>query len=169
MAGVAFRFTLDDGELQRQVDALGRRAANAKAAFDDIGLDMVAITERAFQDQRSPEGMPWAPSAAALAEGRQTLTDSKVLRGSFSYVAGESGVVFGTNVPYAALHQFGGTVQPRGATAVPVSIEDDRDLARAVVTFPPRPFVGASERDVRRWEATLADYLAGDDASGGAP
>jgi phage virion morphogenesis protein len=165
------RFTFDDAELLAQIDALIARGGNLKPALDDIGQDMVTVTTRAFELGRSPGGEPWLPSAAAKREGRKTLIDRGLrggLMGSFSYQVGESGVVYGTNVVYAAIHQFGGTIQPKGAHAVPVVLDDDRDLASAVVTLPARPFVGASDQDVRRWEDTMRDYLAGEPA-GGAP
>lgn len=165
MAGVEFGFILEGDQLEDQLAALERRATNLLPAFDNIGQDMVTITTSAFEESRSPEGLPWTPSAAALAEGRQTLIDRGLrggLMGSFSYIASDGGVTYGTKVEHAAIHQFGGTIQPRGAHAVPLAPDDSRDLARAVVTFPPRPFVGAGDRHVRRWEAMLVDHLAGD-------
>ena len=169
MAGVEMRFTLDDDAIERQLDELLARGTNLRKPLDDIGQDMVSVTTRAFDKSQSPEGAAWQPSAAARADGRRTLIDRGLrggLMGSFSYMIGPDSVVYGTNVVHAAIHQFGGSIQPRGAHAVPVAVDGARDLARSIVTFPARPFVGASDRDIRRWEATLRDHLV--DAGGGA-
>jgi phage gpG-like protein len=161
MPGLRQTFTLDDSALAQQLAALIARAGNLKPAFDDIGMDMVAVTERAFELSRSPEGVPWAPSEAAKREGRKTLVKTTNLKGSFSYIASETGVVYGTNVFYAAFHQGGYELQHHHRVA---QLEAGSGFAAAfggaLVSVPARPFVGAADSDLRRWEGTLRDYLA---------
>jgi phage gpG-like protein len=166
MSGVEMRYTLDDAEMLAQIDALLARGGNLKPGLEDIGQDMVTVTTHAFELQRSPEGVPWPPSAAAKREGRQTLVDRGLrggLMGSFSYVVGEAGVVYGTNVLHAAFHQLGYTLRPRVSQG-----HWYEQLVKEIVSVPARPFVGGSERDVARWEATLRDYLAGTPTGGAA-
>lgn len=170
MAGVEMRFVLDDDAIERQLDGLLARGTNLREPLDDIGQDMVSVTTRAFEKSQSPQGAAWQPSAAARAEGRRTLIDRGLrggLMGSFSYIVGPDSVVYGTNVVHAAIHQFGGSIEHAGRRgSADAGTGFGAQLAQSLVTFPARPFVGHSDADLRRWEATLRDHLV--DAGGGA-
>lgn len=162
MAGLEMRFSFDDAALVAQIDALIKRGGDLKPALDDIGQDMVTISTDAISRGRSPEGVPWPPSPTAQAEGRQTLIKQGRRGGildSFSYAVGETDVVYGTNVPYAAIHQMGGTITAKQAKGLRFKI-GEHWVTKQSVTIPARPFVGASDRDIARWEATLRDHLA---------
>lgn len=172
MAGVTMRFTLDDTELLEQLDGLIARGGDLSEPLDDIGQDMVSITIRAFEESRSPEGIAWQPSAAALADGRQTLIERGQrggLMGSQSYIVGPRGVTYGTSIVYAAIHQFGGSINHAARQGTSdAGTGFGQVLAEAIITLPARPFIGASDRDVLRWAGILADYLAGAPAAGAA-
>lgn len=172
MAGVTMRFTLDDAALLAQVDGLIARGGDLSEPLDDIGQDMVSITIRAFEESRSPEGAAWQASAAAVAEGRKTLIDRGQrggLMGSQSYIVGPRGVTYGTNIVYAAIHQFGGSINHAGRQGTSdAGTGFGQSLAEAIITFPARPFIGRSDADQARWADTLADYLAGGAAGGAA-
>jgi len=106
--------------------------------------------------------VPWPPSAAAKREGRKTLIDRGLrggLMGSFSYIVGDAGVIYGTNIFYAAFHQAGYSFS-HAAREMKLAVSM-HPLDAATIAVPARPFVGASDRDVARWETTLRDYLAG--------
>ena len=163
MSGLEMRYTLDDAGLERQIDALIARGGKLKPAFDDIGQDMVSVTARAFERSMSPEGVAWPQSGAAKREGRRTLVKTTNLKGSFSYIAGEAGVSYGTNVPYAAFHQTGYSFHHAGRIA---QQDQGAVFADTLIKVPARPFVGASEKDIARWASTLADYLGGEGAAG---
>ena len=171
MAGLQQTFTLTDQGLEAQLDALIARGGNLTPAFDDIGEDMIAVTINAFEKSQSPEGVPWLPSAAAKAEGRKTLIDQGMrggLEGSFGRIPGPTGVVYGTNVVYAAIHQFGGSFAHHGRSkGADQGTGFGSVFASALVSLPARPFIGASDKDIARWEGTLRDYLTGDEP--GAP
>lgn len=51
------------------------------------------------------------------------------LKGSFRYQAGNRGASVSSALPYAAVHEYGGTIAPRG---VPIEIKRSRMLGRAV-------------------------------------
>jgi phage gpG-like protein len=173
--GIALHFSLDDAALERELAALAARGGDLKPALRDIGLDMVAITIRAFETSESPQGEPWPPSKAAQDEGRRTLIDTTNLFGSFSgnpegaIVVGDMSVVYGTNVPYAAYLQTGYSFVHRALAGIAFAGTGlGEELDAAVITVPPRVFVDAADRDIRRWEATLRDYLAGPSSGGAA-
>ncbi|HZP98038.1 MAG TPA: phage virion morphogenesis protein [Reyranella sp.] len=167
MSGLEMKFELEDAALERALKELVDRGGDLQPAFKDIGADMLLVTSRAFNLSRSPEGVPWPPSAAALAEGRQTLIDTRNLRDHFSYVTSPTGVVYGTNVPYAGYLQTGYEFIHEGKANQADPRAYAQALMESVVTVPAREFVGASAQDIKRWELTLADYLSGE--TGGAP
>jgi phage gpG-like protein len=167
--GLALRFALEDAALEQELAALAAHGGDLKPALQDIGLDMVAISVRSFETSQSPQGVPWEPSKAARDEGRRTLIDTTNLFGSFTpeaVVVGETSVVYGTNVPYAPYLQEGFSFRHVGIEAKLAA--SMMPLEQAVITVPPRVFVDAADRDVRRWEATMRDYLAGS-SPGSAP
>ena len=84
--------------------------ANPHAAMDEIGRYLVVSTLRRFERERGPDGTPWLKSARAIADGGRTLTDTGRLRGSIAHTVIDAGhaVEVGSNVDYAAIHQFGG-------------------------------------------------------------
>ena len=106
--------------------------ANPAAAMDQIGRYLVDSTLRRFERERAPDGSPWLKSARALAEGGRTLTDTGRLRGSIAHTVTDGGraVEVGSNVLYAAIHQFGGRAG-KGLRA----------------TIPARPYLGIDDRD----------------------
>ena len=113
--------------LRRAVDALD--GAEAQAMFDEIGATLVTSTVLRFEHERGPDGRPWIPSRRALEEGGQTLTKSARLKENFEHRATPRGVDVGTNVVYAAIHQFG-----------------SGDLERPK-NIPARPFLGLDDDD----------------------
>ncbi|MDD9993227.1 MAG: phage virion morphogenesis protein [Rhodospirillales bacterium] len=117
-----------DAGLKRMAATL----ANPSAAMDQIGRYLVASTLRRFERERAPDGKSWLKSTRAIAEGGRTLTDSGRLRGSIAHTVTEGGraVEVGSNVLYAAIHQFGGRAG-RGRK----------------VALPARPYLGIDERD----------------------
>lgn len=76
---------------------------------------MGALHDR-FRTATDPYGRRWEPSLRAQLEGGQTLSDTGRLRRSFSVQnVSPRGFAIGTNVIYAATHQFGATIRPRRA------------------------------------------------------
>ena len=106
--------------------------SHPEGIMDCIGRYLVASALRRFESERAPDGTPWLKSARAVAEGNRTLTDTGQLRRSIAHVVNDGGraVEVGTNVVYAAIHQFGGLAR-KGRRA----------------RIPARPYLGIDERD----------------------
>ena len=114
-------------------------------AMDEIGRRLVSSALRRFESERGPDGRPWLRSARALAEGGRTLTDSGRLRASIAHSVAADGraVLVGSDVAYAAIHQFGGpTGTGRG------------------VQLPARPYLGIDESDRDAIRRILARAIA---------
>lgn len=123
---------LEDAALREALARLIAALAAPRAVFDQIGRYLASAAVGRFERERGPDGEPWRPSIRALAEGGQTLTDFGTLRRSITHQieADGRGALIGSNLAYAAIHQFGGRAG-RGHA----------------VTLPARPYLGISPQD----------------------
>ena len=137
-----------------------RQADNPRGLFDNIGMSLVVSTQARFDRGAGPDGSPWPPSLRAIAESGKTLIDSARLMQSITFEATDTGVAVGTNVIYAAVHQFGATIRPVKADKLRFRI-GDRYVATDEVTIPARPFLGLDDDDEREIEAIAGDWLLG--------
>lgn len=105
--------------------------------------------EQAFEDQRDPEtGAAWAKLSPFTIAARQVagywpgkiLQQSGRLASSFEADFGAAFAAAGTNVIYAALQNFGGTVRPKNKKALAFG---GRLVSK--VTIPGRRFAAVSE------------------------
>lgn len=134
-------------------------ALDMTPAMDEASEVMLRGTLRRFEDEEGPSGVPWQKSAAALEEGRKTLTKSGDLRNAIDRVSGSDfaavGVyrIGGAGV-YGAIHQFGGTIRPRQGKALNTPFGP-----RASVTLPTRPYLGFSDEDVAAIDRVLVAHL----------
>lgn len=176
--------------------ALGRVIASLRdttpvmRALSEIMLDASA---RAFQDNADPAtGAPWKPLSASRQRQRakkdrsiaNMLQDSGLLVGSTARPPGQGAVreigpdhaLVGTNVPYAAAHQFGAVIRREAAPMTVrlrkwkgriefakakhkrVRIVDTIRRAHAV-TIPARPFIGVGPTDIEAMLETIARHI----------
>ena len=115
--------------------------SHPEGIMDRIGRYLVASALRRFESERAPDGTPWLKSARAVAEGNRTLTDTGQLRRSIAHVITDGGgaVEVGSNVVYAAIHQFGGLAGKGRRARIPVRAylgidERDRDAIARIVS-----------------------------------
>ena len=144
MTGARIEVTVDDAEARAALARLVARAEDLTPVMDEIGGALVLSTQRRFELGAGPGGLAWKPSQRALAEGGKTLVDTARLLASLTHRAGRDRVDVGTNVVYAAIHQFGG---PAG-----------RGLK---TTLPARPFLGLDDDDRREIVAIVGDAIRG--------
>lgn len=114
-----------------RVDPLPR-AARAPAVVTAVG----GVRE-GFQQQRGPDGRPWAPLKFARPRGGSlVLLDTGRLRASVVGRADAETVTVGTNRPGAATQHYGATIRPKRAKALAIP------LTPTAARFPPRDFPG---------------------------
>lgn len=91
----------------------------AKALDDDltpemelIGNEIIERAKQSFEDQADPWGKAWKPLApstiARRGEGAQILRDTGALYNSLNMTVTKLSVEVGSDLVYAAIHQFGG-------------------------------------------------------------
>lgn len=128
------------------------RAANAEPMWRQIGSHLERQADRRFETEREPSGNPWPRSLRAMTSGGRTLTDSARLRQSITSNATQTGVETGTNVLYAAIQQFGGTITAKTSKGLRWSYgakgKNSKSWAtKQSVTIPARPFIGLEADD----------------------
>lgn len=117
MSGASIKIEVSDQEiaagLQRLVDA----GSDLGPAMRAIGEALLHSTQRRFEAKAGPDGGRWAPFAEetlrrmpARRKPPELLRDTNRLYSSIVFEAASEAVEVGTNVVYAAIHQFGGDI-----------------------------------------------------------
>ena len=182
MAGVAIRI---DGRTEAiaALGAIAARARNSQGLWENIGEYMVSSTVENFVTERGPGGDPWPQSLRAKFEGGKTLTDSARLQKSITFNASPAGVAVGTNVLYAAIQQFGGTITAKTPEGLFIQFGAKGRTAKTrrgktaggkwrgeirrpmSVTLPARPFLGVDAEDEAEILRIAEDWIAGPEAT----
>ena len=149
MVGVAY--TLAAPDLGPVIDRLARQLARRPAAMadlmDNIGSELDSSTHRRIDAEKTaPDGGRWPGWSEAYGEtrhpGHTLLVSNSDLLQSIQFVASAREVSIGSNLPYAAIHQFGGA-----------------DVGKP--GLPARPYLGLSDDDRAEITAMAEDFLAG--------
>lgn len=113
------RLTIVRDLLTPDLRALSRKLSDKRPLLEAMGLALVSVTQRAFNDA-SLRPSAWAPKKSS--DGKPLLKRSGLLWRSPRIVSIESAAVtVGTDRPYAAAHQFGSkphTIRPRSKRAL---------------------------------------------------
>lgn len=124
---------------KRMLDRLDR--LDTRKLLTQIGGDLEAQTrERLSSTKTAPDGerwKPWSTAYAARAKPNAKLLErTGTLIDSIAFEVGDDAVTVGSNMVYAATHQFG-----RG-------------------NIPARPFLGVSAEDIEDIGSTELDFIA---------
>lgn len=175
-------FTLDpNDDLDAALARLGQALQSMRPVFQDFGEHLYRETQTRFDLQRDPEGNPWAdlkPATWRRKRNRRILTETTRLRGSIFYEADDQGAELSTPVKYAAIHQFGGTIDvPPSQGFVYYKLGRDgrpgnrfvrksqSDFAQPVqrpgyqIEIDPRPFLGVNDGDLDYFVDLVGDHL----------
>lgn len=152
----------------------------------DIGEYMIAATRVRFQRSQAPDGTKWLPKKAttlkryvARGDGNRPnplIGVSQRLSQEILSFASRDEVEIGSNLEYAAIHQFGGVINHPGGT--PYFIDSETGLASFVkkdspgaaklprtaphaIPIPKRVWLGVSDKDEAAIVAIADEYLAG--------
>jgi len=182
MSSILIKSAFNDKPIQYYFDRLAERGANMKPAFQSIGESMLISTEDRFRAERDPNGNPWEPLSDKYArrkKGPKILTQRNRLRNSIIYRASNDQVAWGTNVIYAAIHQFGGTIEHAARSQQAYFKQNKRTgevgnrfvkkarsnfsqwvtIGAYSTTMPARPYLGISDDDKRHIVRILREHL----------
>ncbi|WP_018652983.1 phage virion morphogenesis protein [Actinobacillus capsulatus] len=146
----AVNIELDISQLSRLIDKAVERLSRPKLMFAEMGEELLAIHFARFTARKAPNGTPWQPLKDWYRESKKKNADKILtldghLSGTLRYQASDTGVVFGSDRPYAAIHQFGGTITTKNTKALNVQGRPVKS-----VTIPARPWLGLSTDDEQR-------------------
>jgi len=138
MSGVTLKVDGDFALVERYLVDLDQRLTNMEPVFDEIGSTLASSTQGRMKRGVQPDGSPQKP----VQRGGTPLVDTGRLRGSITHEPSSDQVAVGTNVIYAAIHQFGG--QAGRGHAVQIDA---------------RPYLGISGEDELDINDIVADYI----------
>lgn len=143
------KVTFDTQAFERQQQEMLGRIRNASYAFNLIAAKMEAETLKRFKTATAPDGSRWQPLAESTVRQRRKgssvpLNDTGVLKNSIagSGKGSAKAATVSTNIGYAAVHNFGGRAGRGGK-----------------VKIPRRQFMWLSQAEIKRYQATLANYI----------
>jgi phage virion morphogenesis protein len=176
------RISVTDETVRKTLDRIDRMAANPADIMADIAAHLVMSTQRHFETETGPSGK-WAPLSPRTANrriGRGRRGTANILRVSnrlYSSIVGDSSAkeaTVGTNAIYAAIHQFGGTID-KAARSQDINLSTGKGRKRFVrasakrkrsmtvqigahsIAIPARPFLYLDDSDFRAIEAIAAE------------
>lgn len=142
----------DDADVLSVLTQLHERMSDLSPVMQQIAGYMHDSSEQAFANQRDPvTGDPWSALSEATLQmrpdraGGELLRDSAQLVNSLQPDFDALTAYYGTNKPYAAMHQFGGITAPN-------SMIPNREI-------PARPFLGLDDVAKEDVLDMLASYL----------
>lgn len=122
MPGAGGSITLDLSEFAAWAQTMGRdlQSVDYTPALKQCSLALVSATKANFDGQHSPDGSPWRPLRGSRPRGGdRILRDRGLLMGSITgrgqghiEELTSASLIFGTNLSYAATHQYGATIRP---------------------------------------------------------
>ena len=134
-------------EVFSMLNELHKRSTKLEPIAKEIGNMILNETELSFENQKSPFGKKWKPNKTKPKNNpnKQILIKEGMLKRSFTIIASDNEVSVGTNIIYAAIHQFGGKAG-RGKK----------------VTIPARPFMPVSNSGQleESLQKAIASYLS---------
>lgn len=177
------RIQVDDETVLATLSAAQRVAANPASIMAAVAPELAKQTQRHIELERGPDG-PWqrlSPRYARRRRGRDAhiLRDKGYLYKNLSADSGADYALVGSNLPYARIHQLGGTIDmPERQQTIYQSYDARRDrfsakfrakrksnFARDVqvgahqVTIPARPYLYIDQTDRDEIERIAADVI----------
>jgi len=111
--------------------------------------------ERLIAGGPAPDGSAWQPNG----EGRAPILHrSGALARSIDYAVSGMQAIIGSGLVYARIHQEGGTIVPKSASALVFSV-GNRLFRVKKVTMPARPYIGLSGDDRSELIQAAVAYL----------
>ena len=156
MAGARFDGTAAIEHLSGLVDAIN----DPSPLLAELGEYGLRSTRARFKTQTAPDGTAWAALQPWYQKEKRRnknriLALNGYLRGQMTWqLVGDRTVEIGSNLPYAAVHQFGATIKPRAAKVLIF-----RGHAAKSVTIPARPYLGLSDEDRREIVGRTLEWL----------
>jgi phage virion morphogenesis protein len=152
MAGFAQTFEWDDRQVQAMLKQMVRHVRDMDEPMDEFAQYMLNETTERFEKEESPAGQAWKKLSPITELARKKAGKSGkilqvdgILKNSIQAYTGkaEGGLmVDGSDLEYAAIHNFGGWAGPGRK-----------------VKIPKRQFVGVNDDDINEFKNIVADWV----------
>lgn len=172
-------FKIDDRRTKAALDAVTKRVKSNVPLMDQLARQMRISTEKNFSAQgRSPrwEGL----ASSTLAKRRRDKKTGKILQvtgvlaASVRTATSPSVAIIGTNLKYARIHQYGGTINHPGGTAyIPIKsglmafIKNNDPRAAKLprtrphpIQIPARPFLSIQPDEVKKMAGLVQKFYS---------
>jgi len=181
MAGATLEF-----DSRAALDTIREAAAalgSAEPILRDIGEELMIIHDKRFAAEQTPAGVKWAPLSPAYQQRKKKNRDKILqldgyLKNLLRYQVVDGELQFGSDRPYAAIHNFGGDIKRKARTAT-VYFKQDKDgnvgnrfvrakksnfaqdvkIGAYVIKMPAREFLGTSAEDDIRITEIAFEHL----------
>ncbi len=128
---------------------------------NDVGSEMVYQTQQNFENQSSPDGVPWQKSLRAIVQSGETLRDTGRLLNSITFNPMPDGVEWGTNVAYAPYLHYGAHIKAKNAEFLRFKTAYGW-VSKKEVFVVARPFMGFTQANQQYVINTLNRILSND-------
>lgn len=143
MSGVSIQIDIDDRQIQAALSKLIALGQNLSPVMQAIAFDGEKSTKDRFRDSKAPDGSTWKPNV----RGNKTLILTSELVNSITRHSGADFAEWGSNVIYAAIHQFGGVIRAKNKPYLVFKVPGGRLRRVKQVTMPARPYLGLNAED----------------------
>lgn len=132
------KFEVNDAQARAKLKALINASADMRPVYATVGRVIVNRIRLCFKLGVDPWASPWAK--LKIRRG-QPLRDTGRLNRSIVANPDSTGVTIGTNVQFAAVHQYGATIEPKRAKRLVFPGPGGKLIFAKKVTIPARPFM----------------------------
>lgn len=160
---MALAVRINDSEVQIRLGRLAREI-KPRSVFRIAGEVMRGSIAETFLEEGFP-ARRWrrVGRGRSIRAGRKILTDSGRLQKSIQYRSRGRRLVIGTNLKYAAIHQFGGVIVPKRKKVLRFPVAGGGFAFARRVVIPARPYLLIKPQDPRDMSEALEEFL-GDSA-----
>ncbi|HCJ70647.1 phage virion morphogenesis protein [Agrobacterium pusense] len=159
MAGASI--TVDDANTIAALERLYAAAGDLLPVYKNIGVYETQSTKRRFITETDPDGVPWQDLNelyATTKKGPGKLRGETRELSAIIYQAANDNVEIGSEVIYARIHNEGGVIRPKNASALVFSMGGQTFKVKSV-TMPKRQFLGFSDEDIVEIQAIIQDHF----------
>lgn len=157
------RIEIDDRRVKAALARMHARLRDLRPFMKIAGEILVQGTQERFNTMRDPEGRPWKALSPAYQRVKERNKDRILVlyghleAGIHYQLEGSRTVHVGSNLIYAAIHQFGGVIRPKSKKAL---FFPGAKHPVGAVRIPARPYLGMSGRDRARILRHAKEYMA---------
>ncbi len=157
------KINIATGDVQKRLSTMRLLLHDGTPFMRSVAGIMLASTKQNFRQGGRPK---WVQSKRVANNGGQTLIGSGLLRRSIQTHVGRTYAIVGSNLDYAAIHQFGGKTRPHLIRAKhgkalywPGAKHPVFSVHHPGSKIPARPYLKLQPEELKDIEKTALKYL----------